>query len=238
MRRHSARTLVAVILLVLVAAAGCSPSKFRYVAHSGSSTYLKVPRAWKSYDSDLLVQVEAAAVELAGEDAPSFVDQVFQGQVEWRVAFDGAPQPEPLNAVSFPEAPVVEVRVRELTQAERDRVSIASLRNIFFPYDELKTQLEQERESSPLGPNPPITESFRPLSEENIQLDDGARGSRLRFEVRQNGQFYFVDQTALLNRDTTRVHVLLIRAGERDFILQRKLLDQIATSFTVTQKKG
>lgn len=238
MRRSPAHTLVAATLLALVTLAGCSPSKFRYVSNGATDTYLKVPRAWKAYDGDLLVQVEAAAVELAGEDAPSFVDQAFQGEVEWRVAFDGAAQPEPVHAVSYAEAPVAEVRVRELTVEERDRVNIVSLRNMFFPYDELKAQLDEERESSTLGANPPITDSFRPLSEENIQQGDGLRGSRLRFELRQNGEFYFIDQTALLDPDTNRVHVLLIRAGEREFILQRKLLDEIATSFTVKQTKG
>jgi len=228
--------LVAVALSGLVLAAGCSPSKFRYVAHADTETYLKVPRTWKSFDGELLVQAEAAAVELAGEDAPSFVDQAFQGQVQWRIAFDGDPRPEPLHAVSYAEAPVVEVRVRELTDDERDRVNIASLRNMFFPYDQLKAQYDEERASSPLGPNPPITESFRPLADEPIQQGEGARGSRLRFELRQKGQFYVVDQTTLLDAGSDRVHVLLIRAGEREFILQRKLLDEIASSFTVKQK--
>ena len=236
--RAAPRTYLAVALVALVAAAGCGGSKYRYVAHSDTQTFLKVPRDWKMYDSDLLVEAEAAAVEAAGEDAPSFVDQAFQGQLQWRVAFDGDPEPEPVNAVSYAEAPVVEVRVRQLTEEERDRVNIASLRNIFFPYDQLKAQLAQERAETPLEPNPPITTSFRPLSEEEIQLEGGIRGSRLRFELRQNDQFYVIDQTALLDPQANRVHVLLMRAAEGEFILQRKLLDEIASSFTVKEKKG
>ncbi len=224
--------------MALAIAAGCGASKFRYVAHSDTQTFLKVPRDWKMYDSDLLVEAEAAAVEAAGEDAPSFVDQAFQGQLQWRVAFDGAPYPEPVNAVSFAESPVVEVRVRQLTEEERDRVNIASLRNIFFPYDQLKAQLAQERAELPLEPSPPITSSFRPLLEEEIQLEGGIRGSRLRFELRQNDEFYVIDQTALLDPEASTVHVLLMRAEEGEFILQRKLLDEIASSFTVKHKKG
>ncbi|HEX2273013.1 MAG TPA: hypothetical protein VHG90_03965 [Acidimicrobiales bacterium] len=229
---------LALALVALVAAVGCGSSQFRYVAHDDTQTFLKVPRDWKMYDSDLLVEAEAAAVEAAGEDAPSFVDQAFQGQLQWRVAFDGDPHPEPVNAVSYAEAPVVEVRVRQLTEDERDRVNIASLRNIFFPYDQLKAQLAQERAETPLEPNPPITSSFRPLSEEEIQLEGGIRGSRLRFELRQNDRFYVIDQTALLDGEASRVHVLLMRASEEEFILQRKLLDEIASSFTVKHKKG
>ncbi len=237
-QRAAPRTYLAVALVALVAAAGCGGSEFRYVAHSDTQTFLKVPRDWKMYDSDLLVEAEAAAVEAAGEAGPSFVDQAFQGQVQWRVAFDADPHPDPANAVSFAEAPVVEVRVRQLTEEERDRVNIASLRNMFFPYDELKAQLAQERAETPLEPNPPITSSFRPLSEEDIQLEGGIRGSRLRFQLRQNDEFYVIDQTALLDPDASRVHVLLIRAAEGEFILQRKLLDEIASSFTVKHKKG
>lgn len=236
--RIAPRRYLAVALVALVAASGCGASKFRYVAHSDTETFLKVPREWKEYNSDLLVEAEAAAVEAAGEDAPSFVDQAFQGQLQWRVAFDGATDPEPVNAVSYAEAPVVEVRVRQLTEDERDRVNIASLRNIFFPYDQLKAQLAQERTETPLEPNPPITSSFRPLSEEEIQLEGGIRGSRLRFELRQNDQFYVIDQTALLDAEASRVHVLLMRASEGEFILQRKLLDEIASSFTVKHKRG
>ena len=235
---RAARRFLAVPVLALVVVAACAPSKFRYVSHSDTQTFLKVPRSWEMYESDLLVEAEAAAVEAAGEEGPSFVDQAFQGQLQWRIAFDGATDPEPVNAVSYAEAPVVEVRVRQLTEDERDRVNIASLRNIFFPYDQLKAQLAQERAETPLEPNPPITSSFRPLSEEEIQLEGGIRGSRLRFELRQNEQFYVIDQTALLDGEANRVHVLLMRAAEAEFILQRKLLDEIASSFTVKHKKG
>ena len=238
LRRAALAKRVTVAVLALVVAAGCGASQFRYVAHSDTQTFLKVPREWKMYDSDLLVEAEAAAVEAAGEAAPSFFDQAFQGELQWRVAFDGDPYPEPANAVSFAEAPVVEVRVRQLTMDERDQVNIASLRNMFFPYDQLKAQLAQERAETPLEPNPPITSSFRPLSEEDIQLEGGIRGSRLRFQLRQNDQFYVIDQTALLDAAASRVHVLLMRAEEGEFILQRKLLDEIASSFTVKHKKG
>ena len=240
MHRAPFRRLLAVPMLALVVAAvaGCGESKFRYVANDDTQTFLKVPREWKAYDGDLLVEAEAHAVEAAGEEGPSFVDQAFQGQVQWRVAFDGAADPAPVNAVSYAEAPVVEVRVRQLTEDESDRVNVASLRNIFFPYDQLKAQLAQERAETPLEPNPPITSSFRPLSEEDIQLEGGIRGSRLRFMLRQNQQFYVIDQTALLDGEADRVHVLLMRASEREFIVQRKLLDEIASSFTVKQKKG
>ncbi len=230
------RLLILPALALLLVAGSCGRSEFRYVSHSSTNTFLKVPRDWKAYDGRLLDQLEARAEEFGGEEGPSFVDQAFQGSVQWRVAYDGDENPEPRHVVSFADAPVVEVRVRELNEDERDRVNLASLRNIFFPYDQLKAQLEQELEEQPLEANPPTSGSFRPLVERDLTLDGGIRGSRIRFEIRQDDQFYVIDQTALISGETSHVHVLLIRASEEQFVTHRKLLDEIAESFTVKEK--
>ena len=230
------RWLPAVTAAVLVAVAGCAPSKFRYVSHSSTNTYLKVPRSWKAYDGRLLDQIEAKAEQFGGEDAPSFVDQAFQGVLQWRVAYDGDKDPQPRHVVSYSEAPVVEVRVRELNNDERDHVNLASLRNIFFPYDQLKAELEQELKEQSIAANPPTSGAFRPLIEREINLPGGVRGNRLRFEVRQGAEFFVIDQTALLDGRTNHVYVLLMRASEEGFANNRKLLDEIAQSFTVKQK--
>ncbi len=231
-----ARKPLLAVLAALVLAVSCSPSEFRYVAHEPTNTYLKVPREWKAYDGDLLNRLEAKAEEFAGEEGASFVDQAFQGTLQWRIAYDGDEEPEPGHVVTFADAPVVEVRVRELNEAERDQVSLASLRNIFFPYDQLMAQLEQEHAEAPLEANPPTSGSFRPLIERDLSLDGGIRGSRIRFEIRQGPQFYVIDQTALLNADASHVHVLLMRASEEQFVTHRKLLDEIAESFTVKER--
>ncbi len=235
-RKRVGRLLVAPLLALAVLAVGCGRSEFRYVSHSATNTYLKVPRDWKAYDGRLLDQLEAKAVEFGGEEGPSFVDQAFQGDVQWRVAYDGAEDPQPRHVVSYADEPVVEVRVRELNEAERDRVNLASLRNIFFPYDQLKAQLEEELSEQPLEANPATSGSFRPLLERDLTLDNGIRGSRIRFEIRQGPQFYVIDQTALLDGKTNHVHVLLMRSSEEQFVTHRKLLDEIAESFTVKGK--
>jgi hypothetical protein len=235
-RKPVGRLLVLPVLASVLVAGSCARSEFRYVAHSSTNTYLKVPREWKAYDGRLLDQLEAKAEEFGGEQGPSFVDQAFQGEIQWRVAYDGDEDPEPRHVVSFADAPVVEVRVRELNEAERDQVNLASLRNIFFPYDQLKAQLEVELEAQPLEANPATGGSFRPLLENELNLDGGIRGNRIRFEVREGDQFYVIDQTALLNSRTNHVHVLLMRASEEQFVTHRKLLDEIAGSFTVKEK--
>src|SRR5215213_4405926 len=146
-RKPPGRLVVVCALAVLLVAGSCGRSEFRYVAHDSTNTYLKVPREWRAYNGEILDQLEAKAEEFGGEEGASFVDQAFQGEIQWRVAYDGAEEPEPRHVVSFSDAPVVEVRVRELGEDERDQVNMASLRNIFFPYDELKAQLEEELEN-------------------------------------------------------------------------------------------
>jgi len=228
--------LVPLALVVVLVAGGCASDKFRYVAHSSTNTYLKVPRDWKSFDGELLDRADAKALEAAGEQGPSFVDLVFNGSLQWRVAYDADPNPQPSHAVSFAVAPVVEVRVRDLTEDERDHVNLASLRNMFFPYDQLKAQATEEHKGKPLEANPPATDSFRALKEIPITSSEGIRGNRVIFELRQGEEFFVVDQTALLDAKSDRVYVLLIRASENAYLLNSSLLDDVATSFTVKQK--
>jgi len=228
--------LIAVASVVILAAGGCASSKFRYVAHPSTKTYLKVPRSWKGFDGNLLDRADAKALEVAGEPAPSFIDLVFNGALQWRVAFDGDPHPEPAHAVSFAVAPVAEVRVRDLTPDERDHVNLASLRNMFFPYDQLKAEADAEHKGQPLEANPPATDSFRPLREKTISSAGGVRGNRVVFELRQGAEFYVIDQTALLDARSDRVYVLLLRASESEYLSNVPLLNDVADSFTVKQK--
>jgi len=230
------RSLLVSVVVVASVIGGCASSKFRYVAHSSTKTYLKVPKSWKGFDGRLLDQADAKALEVAGEQGPTFVDLVFNGALQWRVAYDADPNPQPEHAVSFATAPVVEVRVRDLTVDERDHVNLASLRNMFFPYDQLKAQAEDEHKGKPLEANLPTTDSFRSLKETAITSADGVRGNRVVFEVRQRGESYIVNQTALLDGKSERVYVLLIRASESEYLANVSLLNDVATSFTVRQK--
>jgi hypothetical protein len=235
--RSAARAVtgVAVALLVVVVAGACGSSKFRYVKSSSTHTYLKVPRSWASYQGTELAAAEAVASEAGGQKTPSLIDLYLQGRLQWRVAFDGDAHPSLDHVVSLPEAPVVDVVVRSLETEERDQISMASLRNIFFPYDQLKAEAEQEKQNKPLEATTQTTSTFRPIDEQELALPGGLRGSRLQYEVRLNDRFYTFDQTALLDAKTSRVYVLFIRAAERPFLENNKLLEEIARSFTIKQ---
>lgn len=224
-------------VLALVLATGCSESKFRYVSNSDINTYLKVPADWEEYKQDDLVQAEIGAARQANQPS-SLIDVLINRQFQWRMAFDGDPQPSVEHTLALAEEPVVEVSVRALGQEEHDQVSLASLRNVIVNYDEMKAEAQSGLSGSGVGVAGEPTKTFRPIDEEELNFDGGVRGIRLRYVLRPNATspFYAFDQTTLVDSRSERLYVLLIRSGEAQFLRDSQLFTEIAKSFTVKPK--
>ena len=235
-RRHW-HALTAVVLCLAFAGA-CSESKFRYVTNSSINTYLKVPREWKVYEQDDLVDAEITAARKANQPS-SLIDVLINRQFQWRMAFDSDPQPSVEHTLSLAEEPVVEVSVRALDRDEHDQVSLASLRNVIVNYDEMKAEAAKDAGGrSGLGIAGESTTTFRPIDEEELNYAEGVRGVRIRYVLRPNPQspFYAFDQTTLVDGKAERLYVLLIRSGEAQFLQNNQLFTEIAKSFTVKPK--
>ena len=224
-------------MLALVLATSCSESKFRYVSNSHINTYLKVPHDWKVYTQDDLVGAEVDAARQANQPS-SLIDVLINRQFQWRMAFDGDPQPSVEHTLSLAEEPVVEVSVRVLDQDEHDQVSLAALRNVIVNYDEMKADAQSGLTGRGVGIAGESTNTFRPIDEEELHLDDGVRGIRLRYVLRPDASspFYAFDQTTLVDSKAERLYVLLIRSGEAQFLRDNQLFTEIAKSFTVKPK--
>ena len=216
------------VVLTLVLASACSESEFRYVSNKSIDTYLKVPADWKEFKHDDLLGAEISAAEGAGQ-SPSIVDVMLSKQSQWRVAFDSDPRPSVEHTLGFPKEPTVEVNVQALNPQQRENVSLAALRNVGAPYDELKDQAEADMNGGT---------GFRPLLEEELNYDSGVHGIRLQYLVRPEASspYYAVDQTTLVDSKTQRLYVLRIRAGEEQFLRNLDLITEIAKSFTVKPK--
>ena len=214
-------------MLALALLAACGDSKFRYVSNSSIDTYLKVPSDWTEFKHQELVDAEVSAAQQAVPQ-PSLLETMFD-QPQWRVAFDSDRRPSVEHALGFAEEPTVEVTVRALKPEEREVVSLAALRNLGVPYDELMARAEAD----PNGET-----GFRPLGEEELNYDGGVRGIRLRYLIRpdDSSPFFAVDQTALVDSKTQRLYMLRIRSGEAQFLRDIKILTEIAKSFTVKPK--
>src|SRR3954468_12006542 len=190
------------LLIGVVVLGACGESKYRYVTNSATSSYLKVPRRWATFDEDQISRAEANALAQAGEPAQSAIDRAVDSSVQWRVAFDAAAQPSVSHVTGFSREPVVDVRVRNLLANERDQVSTQLLRNLVVPYDQLAEEARQQEASKDLLART-TTQRFRALDEKEIQLENGMHGVRLVFELRgKDDTFYTVDQTALVDGKT------------------------------------
>jgi hypothetical protein len=227
----------AAILLAFVLLAACGESEFRYVSNSSINTYLKVPADWKEFKQDDLIGAEIDAARQANQPT-SLIDVLINRQFQWRVAFDADPQPSVEHTLSLAEEPVVEVSVRALDPDEHDQVSTAALRNVIVNYDELRQQSQVDLGGRGLGIAGESTNSFRAIDEEELHLEGGVRGIRLRFVLRPDpsSPFYAFDQTTLVDAKAERLYVLLIRSGEAQFLRHNQLFTEIAKSFTVKPK--
>ncbi len=228
---------LSLFVLALLLAGACSDSKFRYVSNASINTYLKVPEDWKVYTHDELIGAEVDAARQANRPS-SLIDVLVNREFQWRMAFDGDPRPSIEHALNLAEEPVVEVSVRTLDQEEHEQVSLAALRNVILNYDELKEQAANDLTGRGVGLGGESTTTFRPIDEEELHYEGGVRGVRLRYVLRPNANspFYAFDQTTLVDAKAERLYVLLIRAGEAQFLRHNQLFTEIAKSFTVKPK--
>lgn len=218
-------------------ATACGSSEFRFVSNSDINTYLKVPRDWKVFDHDDLVGAEIDAARQANQPS-SLIDVLVNRRFQWRMAFDGDPQPSVAHTLALAEEPVVEVSVRALDRDEHDQVSLAALRNVIVNYDEMKAEAQADLTGRGVGITGASTTTFRAIDEEELHYDGGVRGVRLRYVLRPSpsSPFYAFDQTTLVDSRAERLYVLLIRSGEAQFLRNSQLFTEIARSFTVKTK--
>ena len=158
--RLGATVLLATALSVLPAS--CGSAEFRYVRDSQAGTGFKVPSDWTVFDKNTFLGTSSGPT--ASTPDP----------IQWLVAVDGDPTPSPGHvfnqsqlATSHPEGFAM---VFTLSSADRDRMSIAGIRNFLFPVDQLMN----------LGSDDATMKSY----DDSVTTDEGLRGVRMVFEFR------------------------------------------------------
>lgn len=206
-RPAAARLTITSLCLV---AAACQGSGFSYVGNSQEKTYFRVPEEWELFDQK----------ELAGGG-----EQVsFQGlggtSGQWVVAFDSSPSPSVDNVLdTSAEHPTGYAQVRPLSNEEHESFSLTSLRNAVIPIDELGQTKGK----------------IRPVSEEEILLDNGVHGTRLVTDVKVGEEFFTVDQTALVDAGTHKLYLLVLGCMTECYKANRNAIDLVADSWTVEE---
>jgi hypothetical protein len=190
--------------------AACAGSGYTYVKSSSNNTYFKVPKDWKLYGQDDVLDRSQRPREDA--DATG---------LRYLAVFDADPAPSLDHDLQTARYPFGLVRVRELDIEERDAFSLASLRNEVVPIDEI---IERDLGEIELVERP-----------QSIRMPKGLAGSRLVYTVRTPEGSFTVHQTGLVDPETRIVYFFIVGCEERCFAEHRRTIDEIAESWTIKE---
>jgi hypothetical protein len=218
--RRRAIHVGAAVLTAATLVAGCAAPEFTYVKNSGEKTYFKVPHEWHQTGTDGLDDA------LAGTTPESASSEVRQ-QLWWSVAYDAAADPDSdhLLTKGVTMQPIVYARVAQLTKSQRDSVSLDMLRNSFLPV----TEDVREASANTIG-----LQGFELLQDDVLTPASGLHGVRVVYDYELTGGIvHTFDLTALVNNDSSKVYMLLIRCAATCYRDRAGELGEIAKSFTV-----
>ena len=205
------------LLAVTVLLAGCGAPAYTYVKNSADHMYVKIPASWHSIDQDDLD--DAIGLDPA---------ESAQSRGLWLQAYDAADTPSPLHLFgSSATEPAALVSVQQVPAANRGRLSLDGLRDMFFPVS------PGARESNQ---NPQLT-GFGLVTDDVLTPGDGVRGVHTVFRYSlAGGPPQMMDQTAYINDDASKIYVLLVRCSTTCYKDRHGEIDDVVSSFTIREK--
>ncbi|MFC4531679.1 hypothetical protein [Sphaerisporangium dianthi] len=229
--RVGSRLITTAMIAVLVgAAAGCGGADFTYVMGSDGQSYFKVPASWRKVD-------QKALDKRVFGDMSSALAQAKK-KLSWTVAYDGFTTPSADHLyvpAAVPDEPFVFAMVSNLTEKQRDAVSLDVLRNAATLPVVVSEELRKQMEATPGY----AFKGFELLKNEVLPPADGVRGVHVVYNYKvAGGPVQTFDQTAYLAADGTRVSVLLIRCSATCYQKRAEELGKIAQSFKVKRIPG
>lgn len=207
-----ARALVGVFVILAVTA-GCGTPPSERAAGGTDPTLPSLPGDWRTFTREQL----ALPAPNVGANDP----------VVLAVGFSADPQATANEVRNFlrQDDPAGVLLVFELTEAERDRASIESLRNRLLPIDAL---LQED-------PNAIVSHVQQPLE------GDGVRGEQVVITVRSTNtvaapyeeSMTFI-QTAYVTDDDARQFFLIVGCHTQCYIEHQDVIEEIATTWHPT----
>jgi hypothetical protein len=208
------RLLPAAVLVALAALglAACGTS-YHYVKNSDEGLYLKVPNNWKLYDEDQFFK--------ATLDKPSPAQLRDLREHEWATGFDSSPHPSPRNLNALDSShPHGFARIHEIGVDERDTFSLQSARNVVAPVDELIN-----------------AGAAQVLDADDRTLDGGFHLSHIVVNLGlQKGGYTTLDQTVVVNADTTKLYILAIGCSDTCYDKNKDEIHSLVDSWTVRER--
>jgi len=193
--------------------AACT-SSYTYIKNSSVKTYFKVPNEWRVFEENEIFRSQISGLSPQGEAAAK--------ASIWMVAFDAAPKASLDHFFSGASPyPAGFAQVRQLSEEQRDAISLGAIRNTIFPLNQLQVQ-------------DPTSVEF--LENQDIVLSGGIHGVRAIFNVRLGDTFYTANQTGLINPETSRLYLFIIGCEARCYLNHKKTIDEIVSSWTVRER--
>ena len=201
------------VLISVLLLAACT-SSYTYIKNSSVKTYFKVPNEWHIFDENQIFKSQISGLSPQGEAAAK--------ASVWMVAFDGNPKPS-LDHFFSGSSPYPQgfAQVRQLSDEQKDSISLASIRNTVFPLNQLQVQ-------------DPTSVEF--LQSADLVLQGGIHGNRIVFNVRLGNTFYTVNQTGLVNPQTSLLYLFVIGCEAHCYLNHKRTIDEIVKSWTVKER--
>ncbi|MFC4113736.1 lipoprotein [Nonomuraea zeae] len=221
------RALIALMVAIFMLSA-CGQPEFTYVRDKQGTTYFKVPATF--------TQLNAYPIELyLSGDHPNSQAAMLRTQRVWSTAFDQSAEPS-VNHLLGSQDPFVYATVHQLTEEQRDTISLNRLRDFVLPVTEQMRQLYQQQATA--TGQPPMFNRFESISDDVLLLDNGARGVHVRFNYQIGNDVQTFDHTAILDEKGGTVSVMLIGCQSICFLQRAAEFDKIASSFKLLRLPG
>jgi hypothetical protein len=199
--------------------AACGGSGYEYVSNDEVGIFFKVPDDWS------VIDVDTDDGTLGRPGVP----------LDWVRVVDSSPAPTVSNyRTPVPTDPVGIAVVEPVeTVSQRDDLSLEMLRT----YALSGYVAETDTPVDPLALNQEADGPLEMIDGYDINLDGGFHGQRIVFELEiEPGQVVTIDQTALVDSETTEVYRLLIKCEAHCYADRRAEIDDIVDSWTIDQE--
>lgn len=182
---------------------GACGGDYRYVSHDASGLYFRLPDSW-------------SALSVPDSDATS-------SSVSYLRVLDSSPEPALEHLDDIGDDPVGIVQVLDMTPAQRDTLSLSTLRELATNGEGDPFELQEEAASE-----------VRVLRYRDLEVDGGYKGNRIAFsQTDEDGATIVTEQLALLTPNADRIYQLVIHCSESCFEARKGEIDVVLDSWNV-----
>jgi hypothetical protein len=219
----------------------CGGSKYRYVTAKSpeliyklpvgtrtvrvgveaADTYYRIPKGWTVFDEREVLSVVASARNLS---PLSTADLAAEQHV---TAFDSSPVPSVGNVFGSTAGPAGQQKVLVLTDEQRDKFSLGSLRNgLFVDIDGEIDKAETDDVESKVTVHSRNDDVVRP---------GGFHGSQVIFDYKVEGATLTFNQTALFDSEARIAYLFVIGCEASCYIRNIDDINNVVESWTIKE---